>query len=137
MNWKKNVYDNLTACATLCDETATELSRTSDIENWYRCIFLNLDCADICRQVAMLYVRGSENTRLLAETCIEICEKCADEVAKFDVELCRQVYVACKQTVASCLTIVAMANVPMESVKPANTPASRFYGIDLRDTLYN
>lgn len=137
MNWKKNVYDNLTACATLCDETATELSRTNDIENWYRCIFLSLDCADVCRQVAMLYVRGSENTRLLAKTCIEVCEKCADEAGKFDNPRCQQVYAMCKQTITSCVTILGMADAPTESGKSTSSPTSLFYGIDLRETLYN
>ena len=137
MNWKKNVYDNLTACAALCDETATELSRTTDIENWYRCIFLNLDCADICRQVAMLYVRGSENTRLLAETCIEVCDKCAEEASRFDNARCQQVFAVCKQTIASCVSILGMIETPAAGSATRQSPASLFYGIDLRETLYN
>lgn len=136
MIWKKEVYETLTTCATLCDELATECSRSNDIENRYRCIFLNLDCADICRQVAMLYVRGSENTRLLAKTCIEICEKCADEVCKFEEAHCQQVRAVCLQTIQSCISILDMAQ-DSESVKPSNTPTSLFYGIDLRETLYN
>ena len=137
MIWNKNVYDTLTSCAALCDETATESSRSVDIENWYRFIFLNLDCADICRQVAMLYVRGSENTRLLAEACIEICEKCASEAQQFKNDKAQQVYVMCQQTIMSCITILNMA--PHMDVEAAHkhTPTSLFYGIDLRDALYN
>ncbi|GAA4466525.1 hypothetical protein GCM10023189_48720 [Nibrella saemangeumensis] len=136
MIWKKEIYETLTSCATLCDECATECSRSTDIENWYRCIFLNLDCADICRQVAMLYVRGSENTRLLAKTCIEICEKCAEEMCKFDAERCQQVHAMCQQTIRSCVSILDMAQ-DSELAKPSTTPTSLFYGIDLRETLYN
>lgn len=137
MIWNKNVYDTLTSCAALCDETATESSRSVDIENWYRFIFLNLDCADICRQVAMLYVRGSENTSLLAEACIEICEKCASEAQQFKSDKAQQVYVMCQQTIISCITILNMA--PHMDVEAAHkyTPTSLFYGIDLRDALYN
>lgn len=138
MNWKKSIYDTLTGCAALCDESATVCSRKSDIENWYRYIFLNLDCADVCRQVAMLYVRGSENTRLLAKTCIEICEKCADEAAKFTTEESIQVYAMCHQTIRSCVSILEMAHQEsLETGNPATTPSSLFYGIDLRETLYN
>lgn len=137
MNWNEDVYNNLTACATLCDETATELSRTSDIENWYRCIFLNLDCADICRQVAMLYVRGSESTRLLTQTCIEVCGKCADEVSQFDNVRCQQVCALCRQTVASCVSIINMIDRPLESGNRNKSSALLFYGVDLRGTLYN
>lgn len=138
MNWNKNIYDTLTGCAALCDDSATEFSRAADIENWYRSIFLSLDCADICRQVAMLYVRGSENTRLLAKTCIEVCEKCAEETAKYDNERCRQVYAMCQQTIASCVSLLGMAyQTSNETPAVKSTPASLFYGIDLRETLYN
>jgi len=136
MIWKKNIYDTLTGCATLCDSFATECSRHEDIENWYRSIFLNLDCADMCRQLAMLYVRGSENTRLLASACIEVCEKCAQEVLQFENVRCQQVYAMCQQTIHCCVSILEMSN-QASAVHPATTPMSLFYGIDLRETLYN
>lgn len=137
MIWNKTIYDTLTGCAALCDETATESSRAADIENWYRFIFLNLDCADLCRQVAMLYVRGSENTRLLAQACIEVCEKCADEAKQLSSERAKQVYAMCQQTIVSCSTILTM-DAPREPETAAKTtPTSLFYGIDLRDALYN
>ena len=137
MIWRKNIYDSLTSCATLCDEFATECSQAEDIENWYRSIFLSLDCADMCRQLAMLYVRGSENTRLLAKTCIDVCEKCAQEVSKADTQRCKQVHALCQQTIASCIGILNMTHQSDVSNTPATTPASLFYGIDLRETLYN
>jgi hypothetical protein len=137
MIWNKSIYDTLTGCAALCDETATESSRSADIENWYRFIFLNLDCADICRQVAMLYVRGSENTRLLAQACIDVCEKCADEAKNLTSERAEQVYAMCQQTIVSCSKILTMQTDRELSSVPVATPASLFYGIDLRDTLYN
>lgn len=137
MIWNKTIYDTLTSCAALCDETATESSRAADIENWYRFIFLNLDCADLCRQVAMLYVRGSENTRLLAQTCIEVCEKCADEAGQFRNQRAEQVYAMCQQTIASCSAILKMDTSREPERAAVSTPASLFYGIDLRDALYN
>ncbi|AQG78583.1 four-helix bundle copper-binding protein [Spirosoma montaniterrae] len=137
MIWNKTIYDTLTSCATLCDEFATECSRSEDIENWYRSIFLNLDCADMCRQLAMLYVRGSENTRLLATACIEVCEKCAQEIAQFDTERCQQVYAMCQQTILSCVSILNMQRNDADAKNPTSTPASLFYGIDLRETIYN
>lgn len=137
MIWNKTIYDTLTGCAALCDETATESSRATDIENWYRFIFLNLDCADLCRQVAMLYVRGSENTRLLAQICIEVCEKCADEAKQFNNEKANQVYAMCQQTIVSCSSILKMETHREPETATVATPASLFYGIDLRDALYN
>ena len=137
MIWRKNIYDSLTNCAILCDEFATECSRSEDVESWYRSIFLGLDCADICRQLAILYVRGSENTLLLAKACIEVCEKCVQEVSKFDTSRCQQVYALCQQTMLSCVDILEMATHTEKQNTPVTTSASLFYGIDLRETLYN
>lgn len=136
MVWRKDIYDSLTNCAARCDEFATACSRSEDIENWYRSIFLSLDCADLCRQLAMLYVRGSENTHLLAKACIEVCEKCAQEVSTANGQRNEQVYAMYQQTISSCVGILSMAHSDSLNV-PATTPASLFYGIDLRETLYN
>ena len=138
MIWKKSIYDSLTSCAALCNEFATECSNSDCIDDCYRSIFLNLDCADMCRNLAMLYVRGSENARLLATACIEVCEKCAQEVSQFNSDRSRQIYAICQQTIASCVNIIEMGNqTEAEARNPAVTPASLFYGIDLRETLYN
>ncbi|UFH56486.1 hypothetical protein [Spirosoma sp. KNUC1025] len=92
----------------------------------------------MCRNLAMLYVRGSENARLLAKACIEVCEKCAQEVSQFNSECCQQLYAVCQQTIRSCVAIIDMAYpTEQENRNPAVTPASLFYGIDLRETLYN
>lgn len=138
MIWKKSIYDTLTSCSTLCNEFATECSNSEEIENRYRSIFLNLDCADMCRNLAMLYVRGSENARLLATACIEVCEKCAQELLQFNSERSKQVYAMCQQTICSCVNIIDMSSqTEIEAKNPAVTPASLFYGIDLRETLSN
>ncbi|WP_227699018.1 hypothetical protein [Spirosoma radiotolerans] len=92
----------------------------------------------MCRNLAMLYVRGSENARLLATACIEVCEKCAQEVLQFNSERSNQVYAMCQQTICSCVNIIDMGNqTEMEAKNPVVTPASLFYGIDLRETLFN
>lgn len=134
MIWKKTIYDTLTSCATLCDEFATECSRSAEIDRWYRSIFLNLDCADLCRQLAILYVRGPENTRLLAKTCLEVCEKCAQEVQPLTTRRAQRVYRVCQQAMQSCTSILAMGN-PPDAV--SNPPASRCSGIDLGEMLLN
>ncbi len=108
MIWKKKIYDSLTECTTLCSEFATECSNSNNVENWYRSIFLSLDCADMCRNLAILYVRGSEKVHLLARACIEICKECAQEVIKFNSERTRQVYEMCQQTIYSCVNIIEM-----------------------------
>ncbi|WP_080057338.1 four-helix bundle copper-binding protein [Spirosoma aerolatum] len=138
MIWKKTIYDSLIGCSALCNQFATECSNAEDIENWYRSIFLTLDCADMCRNLATLYVRGSENARLLAKACIEVCEKCAQEVSQCNTERANQIYASCQQTICCCVNIIDMGyQTDLEAKNPVTTPASLFYGIDLRQTLYN
>ncbi|GAB3998576.1 hypothetical protein GCM10028807_46630 [Spirosoma daeguense] len=92
----------------------------------------------MCRQVSILYVRGSENTPLLAKACMEVCEKCSHEVKQYDSDACRQIYAICQQTIVSCAAIVNMAlPAQVDAGNPAVTSTSLFYGIDLRETLYN
>lgn len=138
MNWKKNIYDDLIGCSTLCDAFATECSVADNTEELYRGIILSLDCADMCRQLAILYVRGSENTRLMAKACSEVCAKCAQEVNRFGSAACRQVYATCQQAILSCVLLSNMVDQPDTApVHYQPTPSSIFYGIDLRETLYN
>jgi hypothetical protein len=138
MIWKKSIYDSLTNCSTLCNEFATECSNSDDIDQYYRSIFLSLDCADMCRNLAMLYVRGSENARLLARACIEVCETCAQEVSQLSSDRSYQVYVICQQTICSCVNIIEMGHqMDVDAKISTVTPSSLFHGIDLRETLYN
>lgn len=134
MIWKKNIYDTLVGCANTCDEYATECSRQQEIEDLYRCIFLSLDCADICRQVAMLYVRGSENTRLLAKTCIEVCEKCAEECERLSAERGCQIASICRQCISACTSVLEMTNRPD---KETETSRTLFGALGRQEMLYN
>lgn len=134
MIWKKSIYDSLINCATTCDEYATICSRQSDIENLYRCIFLNLDCADVCRQLAMLYVRGSENTRLLAKTCIEICEKCAGECDGCQDERGCQIAATCRQCIRTCMTLLEM---PAQAERETELSRSLFSALSRQEMLFN
>lgn len=138
MIWKKNIYDTLTSCSTLCNEFATECSNSDRLEECYRSIFISLDCADLCRNLAASYVRGSANARLMANACIDVCEECAKEVSQFDTERSRQVYAMCKQTICSCVNIIDMGSqIEFEAKGSGMASSSSFYGTDAREPLYN
>jgi len=134
MIWKKNIYDTLVACATACDEYATECSRQQDIEELYRCIFLSLDSADLCRQVAVLYVRGSENTRLLARTCIEVCEKCAEECERMSAVRACEIASTCRQCIRVCMSILEMSVRPDSESEMSRT---LFGALGRQEMIYN
>jgi hypothetical protein len=131
MIWKKTIYDSLTNCSTLCNEFATECLNSNRVEDFYKSIFLNLDCADMCRALANVYVRGSGNARPLAKSCIELCEKCAQEVQQYDSERSWQVYAICQQTIRSCTNIIEMGSQPeTDSKKSVVSSRSSFYDME-------
>lgn len=139
MIWKKTIYDSLTGCTTICNAFATACSDSEEeIDSCYRSIILSLDCADMCRHLAILYVRGSENARVLAKACIEVCEKCAQEVSKRKTVHSEQVYAVCKQTITACVSIIDMGyQTDIEAGTPTKKILSLFNTTDLHKTLYN
>jgi hypothetical protein len=136
MIWNTTIYQNLTNCAAVCDENATSFSQASDADGWHRLIALSLDCADLCRQVGTLYVRGSENTRLIAQACVDVCQQCVAESARFNNGQCRRMTVLCGQTIDSCRRLINMDTVADSRAKNVRNQAPIFYAADRREALH-
>jgi hypothetical protein len=75
-------------------------------------IRLLLDCVDICQTSANFMIRGSELHTLTCGACAEICERCADDCARFggDAEMQRCADV-CRRCAESCLKMAGAAAV--------------------------
>src|SRR5690625_5584809 len=72
-------------CARLCQQCTVECVEVGD-KSLARCIRLCLDCADICDLTANYLIRGSEHYQALARLCAEICEACAEECEKGEMD---------------------------------------------------
>lgn len=90
--------DACNACALACDRCAAACLAEPDPAAMARCIRMDLDCAQLCRLLASLLARDSENATLIAEDCAEVCERCADECERHaHMDHCRACAQACRR----------------------------------------
>lgn len=91
------------ACADACDVCASSCLKEQDVAMLARCIALDVDCAEICRQAAAYMARGSEFADLLCQACAEICDVCADECAEHSsMSHCQECEQACRRCAQEC-----------------------------------
>lgn len=91
----------------------------------------------MCRQLAMLYVRGSENAPLLAKACLEVCRKCTQELGKLDIERSQQVRALCEQAMLSCGRILDTAYHFDSSSTPARIHMPLLRGVNFGEIFHN
>lgn len=92
-------------CFKVCSETLYQYCLEQGGEHVKpQHIKLMEDCITICRTSAEFLTRGSENHKATCRACAEICQKCADDCARFDdqqmktcAETCRKCAEICRQ----------------------------------------
>lgn len=65
------------------------------------CVLLDMECADMCH-TAQAIARGDAHLHAISVLCAEICNKCAGECGKFDMEHCQNCAETCKRCVVAC-----------------------------------
>jgi hypothetical protein len=129
---EKDIYRSLVRCAVRCEAVAAECSGTDRNESQYQRILLHLDCASICRQVAMLYLRGTDKVQSLAKSCIHVCESCLQQLPPHQAgkELAEK---ACLEAIQSCLSIINLSRVSDQL--PNKVPVNVFYGVEMNEPM--
>jgi|SRR5688500_7296053 hypothetical protein len=94
--------DACQACAAACDYCAVECLEEADVQMMTECIRLDLYCADICRTAATFMARGDEYAKEICELCATICDDCAIECRKHEMEHCQACADACEQCAEEC-----------------------------------
>ncbi len=74
-----------------------------------RCIALDLDCADLCRTAASLMARGSAFAGEFCQLCATVCDACAAECGKHDMDHCQQCAAACRRCAEACRSMMSAA----------------------------
>ena len=96
-------------CADACDRCAAACLQEPDPKMMARCIALDIDCAQLCRAAAGIMARGSEVAGTVCQACVQVCELCADECGKFQVQHCQDCAAACNRCAAECRQMSGMA----------------------------
>ncbi len=95
-------------CAAACDYCASScLNEGKHIEHLAKCIQLDMECAAICRTSAQLMSLQSEHANAICQICADICNACAAECEKHDMDHCRLCAEACRHCAEECSSMVA------------------------------
>jgi hypothetical protein len=90
------------ACVVACNHCAACCLQEPDVKMLVRCIGLDMDCAQVCEVAAALMSGGSDFAGRLCALCVEVCQACADECGKHDMDHCQQCAEACRLCAAEC-----------------------------------
>ena len=99
--------DALSDCAQACNaDNAADLSE-QNVTDMVRCIWLCLDCVDVCTATVGVITRQAEYDasliRPLLEACVAICSSCGDECEQHaDMPHCRVCAQACRRCEQAC-----------------------------------
>jgi hypothetical protein len=98
----KECIDACLACAIECEHCATACLGEQNVNMMTTCIQRDRDCADICILTARLLARGSRHGEHLLRECAEICDLCADECSKHQIDHCQRCAEACRNCAEEC-----------------------------------
>lgn len=91
-------------CALMCTSCADACS--AEDMDMRQCIRSCLDCADVCEATSRLAVRRTgrnvDALRAMLETCIRVCELCAQECEQHEHGHCRLCAEMCRECAADC-----------------------------------
>lgn len=89
-------------CVVACNHCAASCLQEPDVKMMVRCIGLDMDCAQLCEVAAALMSGGSDFSGRICALCAEVCQACADECGKHDMDHCQQCAEACRRCAAEC-----------------------------------
>lgn len=98
----QSCIDACNDCATICNHCAIECLNEGEVHHLTKCIQLDLACAAICRASAELMSLGSDYSKKMCTLCAEICEACAVECDKHEMDHCIDCAEACRECAEIC-----------------------------------
>jgi len=97
------IYQELNACAAVCNICNSASLSEGNVTALARCIELTRECAELCQLTASLLTRHSANTDKFLRLCSEVCEVCAEECEKHDHQHCQRCAGVCHRCSEMCL----------------------------------
>ncbi|HUR30806.1 MAG TPA: four-helix bundle copper-binding protein [Saprospiraceae bacterium] len=89
-------------CAAECQQCATFCLKEDNPASMAKCIQLDLECSAICYATAQLMSLGSDQVPAISKICADICELCARECDRHEVDHCQKCAVQCRACEEEC-----------------------------------
>jgi len=105
----QSCIDACVSCAQECERCAEACLEEKDIRSLAECMRLDRDCADMCWTAAGLMSRSSHFAHDACRVCAEICDTCAGECAKHEMDHCQRCAEACRTCAEECRRMAAAA----------------------------
>jgi hypothetical protein len=99
----EELIDELYLCASTCDACYKACMEEKNVHEMHRCMMLDKECLEICRLSGSLLEEESENADKFLKLCIEICQLCAEECKKHNMEHCQKCAEECERCAEMCL----------------------------------
>ncbi len=97
--------DACTHCAQECEQCAEACLDEPNVQPMVNCIRLDRDCAAICRMAASFMSASSEFIPDVCGLCTEICDACAAECARHEMDHCQRCAEACRACAEQCVVM--------------------------------
>lgn len=105
----RHCIEMCTECHGVCVATLTQCLQHGGKHAEPAHVRLLLDCAEICQTSANFMLRGSELHGRTCGVCAEVCERCAQDCARFDEEFMKRCADVCRRCAESCRQMSQMA----------------------------
>jgi hypothetical protein len=98
----QKLINKLADCIAACQHCADACLSEDDIKRMVDCIRTDRDCADACALAMNFVARDSSHARKAVEFCRDLCQQCAEECGKHDMDHCQQCAQACRECEQAC-----------------------------------
>src|SRR5262245_37583190 len=89
--------DACAECAKVCELCADACLDEPDVANMVECIRLDRQCAAVCWTAEVFMRNGSEFAHEMCRVCADICDACATECRKHQMDHCQQCAAECQR----------------------------------------
>ena len=89
-------------CAEACEFCATSDLKEQDVKMMASCAQMNRQCAAVCWTSAVLMSMDSQFAKQFCNLCADICDACAQECERHNVDHCKRCAQACRSCSEEC-----------------------------------
>jgi uncharacterized protein DUF326 len=98
----QSCIDACMRCAEACEFCATSDLREQDVKMMVSCAQINRECAAVCWTSAAIMSMDGQFAKQYCMQCADICDACAEECERHDVDHCKRCAQACHNCAQEC-----------------------------------